>query len=142
MDLIKMYGEMYDETFGVSKAAAETSVSSAQAPVENREASQLVGSGSLVGPLAQRHWKAPFRYEAEGAVIMDADGERALDIRSWGRLTGRGGLNLAPEHAEKIQDDFGESVVRILNASWPNTEVCGERSSPVPDHNAGHARSQ
>jgi hypothetical protein len=23
-----------------------------------------------------------------------------------------------------------------------NTEVCGERSSPVPDHNAGHARSQ
>ncbi len=80
---------------------------------------------AMVGPLAQRHWHAPFRYDAEGAMIWDARDERALDVRGWGRLTGKGVEALALSDAEacKIQDDFGESVVRILNASWPNIAV-------------------
>lgn len=84
------------------------------------ERSEGIGSGALVGPLAQRHWKAPFRYDAEGAMIWDASGEQALDVRGWGRLTGKGALGLSGAEALRIQDDFGESVVRILNASWPN----------------------
>lgn len=83
-------------------------------------AAPLVGTGSMVGPLAARHWKAPFRYDAEGQMIWDANNERALDVRGWGYLTGKGGLNLAAPAAEEIIDDFGQSVVRILNAQWPN----------------------
>lgn len=93
---------------------------SAQADVEDRGESKLVGSGSLVGPLAKRYWKAPFRYDAEGQIITDANGERALDVRGWGYLTGRGAEGIDVVTAIRIQDDFGASVVRILNASWPN----------------------
>ena len=75
---------------------------------------------ALVGPLAKRHWEAPFRYDAGGAMIWDAQGERALDVRGWGMLTGKGALGLSPTLAEEITADFGESVVRILNAAWPN----------------------
>lgn len=56
-------------------------------------------------------------------MIWDANGERAMDVRGWGRLTGKGALGLSDDDAAKIQDDFGESVVRVLNASWPNIVV-------------------
>ncbi len=80
----------------------------------------IVGTGEMVGPLAVRHWKAPFRYDAEGQMTWDANNARALDVRGWGRLTGQGMLGLSDSEAEKIIDDFGQSVVRILNAQWPN----------------------
>lgn len=48
MDLKKVYGEMYDETFVKGRAPIVPSASSAEAATEDREASQLVGSGSLV----------------------------------------------------------------------------------------------
>ena len=36
-------------------------------------------------------------------------------IRGWGHLTGTGGLHLKDEDAAKIQDDFGQYIVNILN---------------------------
>lgn len=92
------------------------------APREPAGPLPVVGSGGVVGPLAARHWKAPFRYDAEGSMIWDANNERALDVRGWGRLTGGGehSLGLSYEAAAKIQDEFGQSVVQILNAQWPN----------------------
>lgn len=35
-------------------------------------------------------------------------------VRGWGYLTGTGGLNLAPEEAAKIQDEFALFVVTCL----------------------------
>lgn len=36
-------------------------------------------------------------------------------VRGWGMLTGVGGYNLPPEEAAKIQDDFANYCVTILN---------------------------
>lgn len=38
-----------------------------------------------------------------------------LRIRGWGMLTGVGGYNLDTDVAAKIQDDFAEYCVKILN---------------------------
>ena len=92
--------------------------------------------GGLVGPLAARHWKAPFRLDPEGLTIWDANHERVLDVRGWGYLTGKGSLGLPDTEAEKIMEDLGQSVVRILNAQWPNIEVshaCLASPSLSPD---------
>jgi hypothetical protein len=72
-------------------------------------------------PLAAQYFKAPFRYDRDGAMIFDAIGTLSLDIRGWGRLAGKGsgGLGLDEYEAQKIQDEFGESVVRAMNAAWP-----------------------
>lgn len=35
-------------------------------------------------------------------------------VRGWGYLTGTGGLNLDPDEAAKIQDDFASFVVNCL----------------------------
>lgn len=35
-------------------------------------------------------------------------------IRGWGHLTGCGALNLPDHEAAKIQDDFGEWIVKKL----------------------------
>lgn len=37
-----------------------------------------------------------------------------MRIRGWGHLTGCGALNLPPEEAIEIQDDFGEWIVKKL----------------------------
>jgi len=42
-------------------------------------------------------------------------GKEVLLIRGWGRLTGGGGLNLPHEVAAKLQDDFGNWIVNVLN---------------------------
>lgn len=42
------------------------------------------------------------------------NGKATLLVRGWGYLTGTGGLNLSPDVAAKIQDDFCEWCVRIL----------------------------
>lgn len=36
-------------------------------------------------------------------------------VRGWGRLTGIGGLNMDGDEAAKLQDDFGNYIVSILN---------------------------
>lgn len=40
-----------------------------------------------------------------------------LRIRGWGYLTGPGGLHLSSEEAVKIQDEFGDYIVKQLNDS-------------------------
>lgn len=49
---------------------------------------------------------------SDGYVYLD--GEKLLFIRSWGRLTGGGALNLSPEKAVEIQDDFCEWIIEKL----------------------------
>ena len=61
-------------------------------------------------------FKAPFEYDSDATRILDANGMWCLDIRGWGHLTG-GALNLKPEVAMKLQDDFGKRVVQLLNAA-------------------------
>ena len=71
-------------------------------------------------PTARYYWKAPFRYDEEGQTIWDANNQRVLDVRGWGYLTGKGSgaLGLDEASAIKIQDDFGEGVVKALNTAW------------------------
>jgi hypothetical protein len=66
-----------------------------------------------------RYWGAPFRYEPEGTMIVDANGDRILDVRGWGHLTGKGAHGLPDSDAERIQDALGNAVAKILNANWP-----------------------
>ena len=72
------------------------------------------------GSLARRYWKAPFRYDEEGAIIWDANNEHVLNVRGWGYLTGKGSaaLGLPPKEAEAIQNDLGETIVKALNLGW------------------------
>lgn len=56
--------------------------------------------------------KREIKYSPSGQVTID--GINVILIRGWGHLTGRGALNLSPEEAAKIQDDFGEWIVKKL----------------------------
>jgi hypothetical protein len=62
-------------------------------------------------------FKKPFRYDENGQFIMDAEGTIVLEVRGWGRLTGRGrgGLGLSPNVAEDTQNRFGSRVAELLN---------------------------
>lgn len=59
----------------------------------------------------------PFAYDENGAFITNSRGERVLDVRAWGSLTGHGdgGAGLSFEEAADIQDEFGKWVVTVLN---------------------------
>ena len=46
--------------------------------------------------------------------IVSIKGVNIIRIRGWGHLTGCGALNLPPEEAIEIQDDFGEWIVKKL----------------------------
>jgi hypothetical protein len=65
------------------------------------------------------YWKPPFRYEAEGTMIVDANGARILDVRGWGHLTGKGSHGIHETNAESIQDEIGRDVATLLNDNWP-----------------------
>jgi len=52
---------------------------------------------------------------SENKQIILYNHQEILLIRGWGRLTGRGGLNLPEEEAIKIQDDFAEWIIETLN---------------------------
>ena len=45
------------------------------------------------------------------------NGDPLLTVRGWGHLTGVGGLNLPPEEADKIQDEFAVWVVSKLRGT-------------------------
>jgi hypothetical protein len=50
-------------------------------------------------------------------VIHDKKGNRVIDVRSWGYLTGRGGgLALDSEVASEIQDGWAIEIAEALNA--------------------------
>ena len=40
---------------------------------------------------------------------------QVMDIRGWGYLTGCGGLNMDPDEAAEVQDQFTAWVVETLN---------------------------
>jgi hypothetical protein len=63
-------------------------------------------------------FQAPFKYDSYGCIIWDANGMWCLDIRGTGHLTGTCSMNLPPEEAEKLQDTFGELVVKLLNEDY------------------------
>lgn len=52
-------------------------------------------------------------YVKDDAVVT-VDKKILLVIRGWGYLTGVGGLNIPPEKAAPIQDEFGEYIVKKL----------------------------
>jgi len=128
--MLTEYDQKLAEAYAAGRRAGIAEMQS-EGIINDQGAAPLVGTGEMVGPLAVRHWKAPFRYDAEGQTIWDANNERALDVRGWGYLTGQGALGLPDAKAEKIMDDFGQSVVRILNAQWPNDSY-----QPTPGNGA------
>lgn len=56
--------------------------------------------------------KREVKYDPSGQVSID--GIKVILIRGWGHLTGGGALNLPYREAAKIQDDFGEWIVKKL----------------------------
>ena len=58
-----------------------------------------------------------FKYNRDGQWIEDATGNRLLDLRGWGFLTGQGSaaLNMSEDEAAQIQDRIGEHVTGLMN---------------------------
>lgn len=63
--------------------------------------------------------RTPWTIDEDGLAIYDADENKVLDIRGYGRLTGNGsgGLGLAHEDAAKAQAQLAQHVVELINAS-------------------------
>jgi hypothetical protein len=70
----------------------------------NGELSKMVHNGTFV----YKNGYIVFEHNNEGKINV-------LLIRAWGRLTGTGGLNLRPDVAAKLQDDFAQWIVETLN---------------------------
>jgi hypothetical protein len=69
----------------------------------------------------QKPYEAPFEYDPEGQIVWDKNRMWSLTIRGWGALTGvAGGTALSEDEAARIQDEFGERVVRLLNEDSAN----------------------
>lgn len=60
-------------------------------------------------------FKKPFVYDEYGYSIMDANGNKVIDIRGWGYLTGKGTLGLASDEATDIQDNIGRRIAQMMN---------------------------
>ena len=64
--------------------------------------------------------KTHYTLTAEGCFIymITSDGVKHLimTVRGWGYLIGVGGLHLSVENASRIQNDFVEYIVNILNS--------------------------
>ena len=62
-------------------------------------------------------FKPPFRYNADGVWIEDSAGERLLDMRGWGFLTGGGSAacGLEEQVAADIQDQIGKHVAELMS---------------------------
>ena len=76
-------------------------------------------AGGRCAPLAcYAPWKPPFRYNMDGQWIEDSKGQRMLDMRGWGYLTGKGSesLGMDEDAAAKIQDNIGKRTAELLNA--------------------------
>ncbi len=66
----------------------------------------------LLNSNGEKPVKKEVKYNKDGYVSID--GINIMVLRGWGHLTGRGALNLSPEEAIEIQDDFGEWIVKKL----------------------------
>lgn len=60
---------------------------------------------------SKKRVKHEVRYDKR---IVSINGANIIRIRGWGHLTGGGALNLPDHEAAKIQDDFGEWIVKKL----------------------------
>ena len=60
-------------------------------------------------------WVPPFSYNYEGQWIEDSQGQRLMDVRGWGLLTGKGSLGMMEETAARIQDAIGLRVTGLMN---------------------------
>lgn len=91
-----------------------------------RTANRYVAFNNLIGDkesnlaylsdlIAAINGEKPGVYNASierGRIVVD--GKRVLLARGWGMLIGRGALNLPPDVAARIQDEFIEYCVRQL----------------------------
>lgn len=66
-------------------------------------------------------WVPPFRYHEGGQWIEDSKGQRLLDLRGWGFLTGKNALAMEENAAAQLQDKVGRHVTELLNA---DTKEC------------------
>lgn len=58
-------------------------------------------------------WVPPFRYDVDGQWIEDSKGQRMLDVRGWGFLTGFHRMNT--DAATEIQDRLGKRIAELLS---------------------------
>jgi len=63
-------------------------------------------------------FKGPYVYDDHGQFIRDQDGSMILNVRGWGKLHTKIGINEAAE----IQDAFGNFVAKIFNAFMESQE--------------------
>lgn len=91
-----------------------------------RTANKYVAFNNLIGDkqsdveylsdlIAAINGEKPGVYDASidrGRIVVD--GKRVLLARGWGMLIGRGALNLPPDVAARIQDEFIEYCVKQL----------------------------
>ncbi len=56
-------------------------------------------------------------WKMDHGFILDADGHKVLDVRGYGRLTGKGSgaLGLSDETASLLQDELGQHVIDLIN---------------------------
>jgi hypothetical protein len=78
-------------------------------------------------------WTPPFRYNACGQWIEDSKGQRLLDMRGWGYLTGNGSEALGMEEnaAAEIQDRIGRGVTDMMNGGH-NAKLSDQRKETNP----------
>ena len=71
-----------------------------------------------------KQYQFKYKFYREDSYIFSENpvfnNEPVLSIRGWGYLTGIGGLHLSSEEASKIQDDFGDYIVKQLNKNHEN----------------------
>ncbi len=68
---------------------------------------------------AKGYFQPPFRHVSGMIWGSGENGERMLDIRGWGHLTGQCAHALDPDKAAEIQDEIGDHIAQLLNANWP-----------------------
>lgn len=66
----------------------------------------------ILNGMTDKSVKREVKYDGAGQVSID--GINVMVISGWGYLTGYGALNLPDHEAAKIQDDFGEWIVKKL----------------------------
>lgn len=66
-------------------------------------------------------WIPPFRYDVDGQWIEDSKGQRMLDVRGWGFLTGF--LGVHRDIAAEIQDRLGRRIAELLNEDALTAEM-------------------
>lgn len=88
------------------------------APQKTPELPAEVAGQSLRAVTGYAPWQPPFSYNMDGQWIEDSKGNRMLDMRGWGYLTGKGSeaLGMDEDDAAKIQDAIGQRTAELLNA--------------------------